>query len=159
MSQVYHVTTNFVFLFPVDTKEIFNIISSLQNKSSAGHDGINHKLLKIVASVVSHHVDKLINTSNQKRFFPVCLETAEVVPLHKDGNFENPSMCRPISLMSSLSDVFEKVLNTRMVEFLENHQLFSNEQFRFQPKRSRTHANTSVTELMRNFIDFQKMGH
>ena len=41
------------FLIPVDTKEIFNIISSLENKSTAGHDGISNKLLKLVASVVS----------------------------------------------------------------------------------------------------------
>ena len=52
------------FLFPVDTKEIFNIISSLENKSSAGHDGISKKLLKLVASVA-----KLINRSIQEGFF------------------------------------------------------------------------------------------
>ena len=46
------------FLFPVDTKEIFNIISSLENKSTASHDGISNQLLKLVASVVSYHVAK-----------------------------------------------------------------------------------------------------
>ena len=52
----------------------------------------------------------------------------------------------------------EEVLNTRMIEFLEKHQLLSNEQFGFRPKRSCTHAIASVTELMRNVIDSQKMG-
>ena len=55
--------------FPVDTKEIFNIISSLENKSTAGHDGISNKLLKLVASVVSYHAAKLINRSIQEGFF------------------------------------------------------------------------------------------
>ena len=45
-----------------------------------------------------------------------------------------------------------------MVEFLEKHQLLSNEQFGFRPKRSCTHATASVTDLMRNVIDSQKMG-
>ena len=143
------------FLFPVDTKEIFNIISSLENKSTAGHDGISNKL---VASVVSYHVAKLINRSLQDGFFPVCLKTAKVIPLHKIGNFENPSNYRPISLLSSLSKVFEKVLNTWMVEFLEKHQLFSNEQSGFRPKRSCAHAIASVTELLRNVIESQKIG-
>ena len=146
------------FLFPVNTIEIFNIISSLENKSTAGHDGISNNFLKLVASVVSYHVAKLINRSIQEGVFPVCLKTAKVIPIHKIGSFENPSNYRPISLLSSLSKVFEKVLNTRMVEFLEKHQLLSNEQFGFRPKRSCTHAIASVTELMRNIIDSQKMG-
>ena len=146
------------FLFPVNTIEIFNILSSLENKSTAGHRGISNKLLRFVASVVSYHVAKLINRSIQEGFFPVCLKTAKVIPIHKNGSFENPSNYRPISLLSSLSKVFEKVLNTRMVEFLEKHQLLSNEQFGFRPKRSCTHAIASVTELMRNVIDSQKMG-
>ena len=45
-----------------------------------------------------------------------------------------------------------------MVEFLEKHQLFSNEQFGFRPKRSCAHAIASVTDLMRNVIESQKMG-
>ena len=71
------------FLFPVNTIEIFNIISSLENKSTAGHDGISNKLLKLVASVVSYHVAKLINRSIREGFFPVCLKTAKIIPLHK----------------------------------------------------------------------------
>ena len=90
--------------------------------------------------------------------FLVCLKTAKVIPLHKNGNFENPSNYRPISLLSSLSKVFERVLNTRMVEFLEKHQLFSNEQFGFRSKRSSAHAIASVTELMQNVIESQKIG-
>ena len=146
------------FKFPVDTKEIFNIISSLENKSTAGHDGISNKLLKLVASVVSYLVAKLINRSIHEGSLPVCLKTAKVIPLHKNGNFENPSNYRPISLLSSLSKVFEKVLNIRTVEFLEKYQLFSNKQFRFRPKRSRAYAIASVTELMRNVIESQKTG-
>ena len=93
------------FLFPVDTKEIINIISSLANKSTAGHDGITNKLLKLVASVVSYHVAKLINGSIEEGFFPFCLKTAKVIPIHKKRNFENPSIYRPASLLSSLSSV------------------------------------------------------
>ena len=62
------------FLFPVNTIEIFNIISSLENKSTAGHDGISNKLLKLVASVVGYHVAKLINRSIQEIFFRFVLK-------------------------------------------------------------------------------------
>ena len=34
------------FLFPIDTKEIFNIIDSLENESTGGHDEISHKLFE-----------------------------------------------------------------------------------------------------------------
>ena len=71
------------FLFSVDTKEVFNIISSLENKNTTGHDGISNKLSKLVASVVSYHVAKLINRSIQEGFIPVCLKTAKIIPLQK----------------------------------------------------------------------------
>ena len=45
-----------------------------------------------------------------------------------------------------------------MVEILEKHQLFSNKQFGFRQKRSCAHAIASVTELMRNVIESQKVG-
>ena len=45
-----------------------------------------------------------------------------------------------------------------MVEFLEKHQLFTNEQFGFRPKRSCAHAIASVRELMRKIIESQNMG-
>ena len=45
-----------------------------------------------------------------------------------------------------------------MVEFLEKHQLFSIEQFGFRPKLSCAYAIASVTELMRNVIESQKIG-
>ena len=68
----------------VDTKEIFNIIRSLENKSSAGHDGINSKILNIVALVGSYHAAELINRSIQKGIFAVCLKTTKVIPLHNN---------------------------------------------------------------------------
>ena len=55
----------------------------IKNKSTAGHDGISNELLKLVASVVSYHVAKLINRSIQEGFFQVCLKTAKIIPLHK----------------------------------------------------------------------------
>ena len=57
------------------------------------------KLLKLVASVVSCHVAKLIRRSIQEGFFPVCPKTTKVILLHKNVNFENPSNYRPISLL------------------------------------------------------------
>ena len=45
-----------------------------------------------------------------------------------------------------------------MVDFLEKHQLFSNEEFGFRPKHSCAHAIASVTELKRIVIESQKMG-
>ena len=68
---------------------------------------------------------KLINRRIQVVSFPIWLKTATVIPLHKDGNFDNPSNYQRISLLSSLRKVFEKVYSKKVVEFLKKHQLFS----------------------------------
>ena len=64
--------------------------------------------------------------------FPSCLKSAKVIPLHTGGNCHNPSNYRPISLLSTLSKVIEKIVKGRIWNFLQLHSLVSSRQFGFQ---------------------------
>ena len=60
---------------------------------------------------------------------------------------------RPISLVSNLSKIFEKILHERTYNFLNDCNLFYNLQFGFRQKHLTNNALMKITELIRNAID------
>ena len=85
--------------------------------------------------------------------FPDRLKVAKVITLHKKGATDNPSNYRPISLLSTFSKIFEKIMHKRLYDFLEVNKILHSLQFGFRQKHSTSHALISMTEKIRNSID------
>jgi hypothetical protein len=63
-------------------------------------------------------------------YFPTKWKHAIVIPIQKPNkDLSNPSNFRPISLFSSVSKLFERIILRRFNEFLRDHYLLSNHQF------------------------------
>ena len=60
---------------------------------------------------------------------------------------------RPISLLSNLSKIMEKLIFKRVYEFLEKHNCFYDLQFGFRSRHSTVHALISITESIRSTLD------
>ena len=90
----------------------------MKNKKSSGSNGISNEILKCCSPVVDEHLCKAFNECLKVGIFPECLKSAKVIALHKKGEYSDRENYRPISLLSSLSKVFEKLLYTRMISFL-----------------------------------------
>ena len=59
----------------------------------------------------------------------------------------------PISLLPVFSKIFEKIIYSRMYEFLELNKLIYNRQFGFRANHSTNHALISMTESIKSFLD------
>ncbi|GBN27536.1 putative RNA-directed DNA polymerase from transposon BS [Araneus ventricosus] len=82
-------------------------------------------------------------------YFPQCWKTAVVVPIPKpDQDLNLLQNYRPISLLSSLSKVYESVLLKRLNQFLDNNNIIISEQFGFRKNLSTSHQLLRVTELI-----------
>ena len=138
---------------PVIEKEVSASIRSLKNKASSGHDGISNKIVKISISVISHPLTKLFNQCINLGYFPSEWNLAKKKPLFKNGSKTDPSCYRPISLLSSLSKVFEKILFNRMMHFNKKFKIINENQFGFQQRKSCKNALTSFTEFLRSSVD------
>ena len=86
------------------------IIDSLKPKTSAGPDNISNNLIKIIKQEIVPSLTIIINQSLETGIFPDSLKIANVVPLFKKDDPTTVNNYRPISLLNSISKIFEKVI-------------------------------------------------
>ncbi len=151
-------TSNSLFLTPVTSIEVYDLINILNSAKSVGPNSIPIKLLKILGASVSPLLALLVNQSFQSGVFPDKLKIAKVITLFKKGNPELPSNYRPISLLPIFSKPFEKLMYRRLFRFLEVHNVLYSLQFGFQENHSIDHALVSLTEAIRNTLDNKRFG-
>ena len=103
--------SNVLFRFtPVNEDCIGNIIQKLKSKSSHGYDEISNNLIKHASSSLVKPLTLIVNQVLHTGIFLRQLKTSRVKPVHKSG--EQSSFCkyRPISLLPSMSKIFEYVI-------------------------------------------------
>ena len=150
---------NSMVIHPTDHLEVSKIIKQLKNKKSTGHDGISNEILKCCSPVVDSFLADAINKAINEHVFPETLKVAKVIPLYKKGDYEKPENYRPISLLSSISKVFEKLLYKRILKFCKKHKLISSDQYGFRSSRSCVDAISTVTEYIREAVEKKHTGH
>ena len=128
-----------IFLHPVHPLELEKTISSLKLKSTSD---INISTIKAAAEIprFMEVLSEVINASFTDGVFPKQLKTARVVPIYKGGSKSEVSNYRPISLLPAFSKIFEKLMHSRVYDFLEQNRSLYDMQFGFRPGRSCEHA-------------------
>ena len=94
---------------------------------------------------------KIFNEMVAFSIYPYWMKLAKITPLYKKGDRN-----LPISLISSLSKVFEKLLLKRM-SFCTKHKVLTSAQFGFRPKMSCVQAIVKVMEYLREQIDKERL--
>ena len=95
-------------------------------------------VLKNFEPELSHILAELFNMCLKESCFPDCWKVSLVVPVF-NKNFGERSAAKnycPVSLLSVVSKVFEKLVNNRIVDHLEKCDLFSDFQYGFRSSQS-----------------------
>ena len=140
----------------VNEATILHFISKLSNKSSSGLDGLSNKMLKSVADVLARPLQKLINMSLRSGKVPSQLKVAKIIPLYKGvdaGSRHHFTNYRPISMLSTLSKVLEKVVEYQLRQHFSQNSLFYNAQYGFRPNRSTSHALLDLTSYIHEGVN------
>ena len=125
---------NLFHLTSVTESELFTIIHSLASKSSSDFDDVSTKNFKLIYLFIAAVLLKIINKSFESDIFSDFLKIARVIALHKGGDVDQLVNFRPISLLCSLSKVFERTMFSRMLSFINKPDILSNSQFGFSFK-------------------------
>ena len=99
--------------------------------SKASHpDSVPVEVLKNRESELSYILAELFNKCLKESCFPDCWKVSSVVPVFKNvGERSTAKNCRPVSLLSVVSKVFEKLVSNRIVDHLEKCGLFFDFQY------------------------------
>ena len=140
---------NSIFINPVSESEVFNTIMSLKRNQSTGSDDITSKTLQLSANYIVPPLTCVINKSFELGDFPSSFKKAKVIPIHKKGSTNKVENYRPISLLSNLSKVFEKLMYIRINNFMCKNDLFYPFQFGFRKGHSTTDAIINCINMIR----------
>ena len=154
------------FLTPTDSTEVSNIIFCLNENKSDGPNSIPIKTLKLLNKDISDQLVILFNQSFSSGIFPSILKTSKIIPIYKKGSKLECSNYRPISLLSNIDKILERLMYNRLYNFLEKKEIIFSLKFGFCQKYT-THALIHLTDKIRHetdqgnyacgiFVDFQK---
>ena len=129
--------TNCQLIFhPVNEEMVAKIINQLKNKSSYGHDGISNILIKQSQQCLTKSLTLIINQCLRSGCFPYQLKLSKVRPVYKSSDTKMFNNYRPISLLPSMSKIFEYVIFHQTMAYFNDKKLLCSKQFDFRPKRS-----------------------
>ena len=97
---------------------VFDVLRHLPSNKAGGLDGITPRLLRACAPSVASSLACLFNRSFRECAFPRAWKKALVIPAFKRGDKSNPTNYRPLSLLSTLSKVAERVVFDIMYPFI-----------------------------------------
>lgn len=140
-------------LYETDLQEVDSILVGLDSKSSPGWDEIPTKFLKLARDLVVPLISRLANLCFKKGIFPTALKKSVVTPVHKGGDADDVSNYRPISVLPCISKIIEKLLNCRLIAYLNKNNILSNSQFGFRKGRSTQDAVLELTSEIINKVD------
>ena len=115
-------------------------MSAQKPKLSCSIDTINNKLVKNCCKGLSVPMTEIINRSIQDGCVPQAYKKARLIPLYKKGSAGEFGNYRPVSLLSALSKIFEKVVCKQIMNYLDHHNLICPDQFGFRPKSQTNHV-------------------
>ena len=148
--------------------QVVPFISRLDTSKATGIDGLGPRIIKLAAHVIAPSITKLINRSIITGIFPSQLKLTKVFPIYKGGTKSDPSNYRPISILPTISKIFEKHINHHLMGYLNKYKLIHESQSGFRQKHS---CQTALVKLIDHwtacidkgdiigtlFVDFRKV--
>ena len=122
------------FCSPFSLAEFLAAASNLSSSTATGPDKVAYPMLKHLPRSGMDLLLHIFNLSWSSHSFPSIWKTSSIIPIHKMGKHLNsPASFRPISLTSCVSKLFERIILSRLLFFLESNSILSPCQVGFRP--------------------------
>lgn len=128
-----------------DEVEIEEIILGLKRECATGWDGIPTSFIIDARHVLIPVFKKVFNMCLSAGIFPTDFKRALVHPIYKSGDRRSVNNYRPISVLTTLSKILEKIINKRLVKYLNAKNVLAPNQFGFRANKSTEDAVLEVT--------------
>ena len=125
------------FCSPFTLAEFHAAASNLSSSTATGQDKVAYPMLKHLPRSGMNFLLHIFNLSWSSHSLPSIWMTSSIIPIHKmEKPLDSPASFRPISLTSCVSKLFERIILSRLLFFLESNSILSPRQAGFRPGRS-----------------------
>lgn len=138
--------------------EIRSIASKLNNTKAPGLDGLPNIVFKELSKKALAYLTKIYNSMLKLRYFSTVLKKSKIILFAKPGKDPMfPQNYRPISLLSALCKIFEKLILIRLLRHIKENNILLNEQFGFRQEHSTNHQLLRLTEEIINGFNSKRV--
>ena len=145
----------FVF-YCITPEDVYSELIKINVNKSTGLDGISPNILKISAPVICDSITHIFNLSLCTGNFPSRFKIARVTPVYKTGEVTDMNNYRPISVLPTLSKLFEKFVYSQLYEYLVKYSLIFKNQSGFRSKYS---CQTALTKIVDDLLKEMDKGN
>ena len=150
-------TEETVFQFKhVNERTVLTYIQNLKQGKSAGHDKIPTAILKDAAEFFCKPLTMIFNSSLTLGTFTDRWKIARITPIYKSGAKDDTNNYRPISILSVLSKLFEKIAHDQLIDFLKSNKKLTKSQFASRKLHSTITSLIGVSDHWYSNIDNKK---
>jgi hypothetical protein len=149
----------FFYFHEVSEVEVRDVIKQLKNNNTKDIFGFSTSLVKTVQNCLISPITKLFNCAVKQGLFPDQLKKAAVAPIFKKGDAEDVNNYRPISVLPIFSKIFERLMLSQIIKFLDNNKLLTPYQFGFRKNYSMTSAILHLTCNILNSFEQNEFYH
>jgi exonuclease III len=104
---------------PVNEGTILKKLMNVDTKKATGHDKIAPKILKMSARIIAKPITALVNMCIQSGTFIHSLKLAQITPVYKKGDILSKANYRPVSILPTLSKLFEGILADQLSSYMD----------------------------------------
>ena len=141
----------------ITVEEINSFINNLKNRSATGLHEINPKFIKMSKVCLAPFLATSFNKCIAHSVFPEKFKTAAVTLIPKTIPARSINDFRPISLLLTLSKIFEKIIAKKMMKFMNKNNIFTDFQFGFKTNNLTELAVTSIYDKVLQNLDDKKV--
>ena len=145
--------SNSFFITSTNNEEVLSEIKNLKKDKFSGPSCTPAKILKLFQTPLSKQISLIANLSFSTGIFPTNLKTANVIPIFKKDDHTSCNNYHPISLLSNISKIIERLIHSHLMTFLKTNKILYEIQFGFRHNHSTIHALSAITEKIRQACD------
>ena len=132
----------------ITTEDVYDQIKNLDTEKGYGPDKISPKMLKMAGDTIVTPLTRLFNKSLETCIVPKIWKLANVLPLHKKNSKEKMGNYRPVSLLSTIGKIMERIMFKYIYNHFHKNFLLSIWQSGFRP------GSSTVTQLLELYNSF-----
>ena len=151
-----HNNDNPIFDEAFTIKDLSDSINDLKLDKASGLDNIKNEFIKAAPHSVQAIILDFINLMLRTTLAPKqwCLDL--IVPIHKDGDKDNPDNYRGLCIMNTLLKLVCTMMSKRLQKFLTEEKVISPEQIGFKPKSRTSDHILTIKALVNKYVCDQK---